>query len=451
MSTGASGQQPAPQPGSNPQSAPTVGGASVAVAGRPTPAPRQASPQQGSQQRTPPAQLAPAGRTMPKSSVPTPQWLRRATVSAVLLSLVTGLVALGMILQSRSALEQQQAATAQLERIQTIHTELLHADALATSSHLQGKAQPEEQGEFDASLAAASRAMISAGQAQPADQEALAALNTQVLDYARTVEQARAANRADQVVGNTYLLQASNSLRTGAVPNLEALSRANSDRITQHSSSSPLIIPILLGIATLALLIWVMVQSARRFRRVLNPGLLTAALSTLVLLILTGQQATTLNSVDGQISRSVQASAEATSTRVLANEARSQEVLSLLDGNDAATHQNAWSAAATKIEPGLNDQQQGLWREYALHHQKVVAASDAGDHELARNLAKNGATFTEFERAVAQSQQDRARISSDTSGERTTLTIVAIASGLLTALACGGAFAGLRRRTREYQ
>lgn len=434
-----SAQAPQQQSGPAHQSAPTIPSAAPAA-------------NQGAATRTPPARLAPANRTLPRSSVPTPQWLRRASVAAVLLSLVTGLVTLGMMLQSRSSLEQQQSATAQLDRIQTIRTELQHADAVAVSAQLQGPEQPEQLAEYDRSLAAASQAMISAGQAQSADQEALSALNTQVLDYARSIEQARAQSRAGNPLAENYLKQASDTLRTGAVPTLEALSKSNSDRITQHSASPTLVVPILLCAATLAVLVWVMVQCARRFRRVLNPGLLAATVATLLMLIMTAQQLTTLGSLDSQINDTVQATGTATHTRAWANEARSREVLGVLDPTNVNEHQTAWRGAADKVQNAeLTPSQRNLWKAYADHVDAVEKAEVANDGERARATARDGKTFDDFDKAIAGTTQDGSRLTNRVDGQRTTLTVAAVAAGLLTVLAVGGSLLGLRRRAREYQ
>lgn len=438
-----SAQAPQQQSGPAHQSAPTIPTAAPAAGGAPA--------NQGAATRTPPARLAPANRTLPRSSVPTPQWLRRASVAAVLLSLVTGLVTLGMMLQSRSSLEQQQSATAQLDRIQTIRTELQHADAVALSAQLQGPEQPEQLAEYDRSLAAASQAMISAGQAQPADQEALSALNTQVLDYARSIEQARAQSRAGNPLTENYLKQASDTLRTGAVPTLEALSKSNSDRITQHSASPPLVVPILLGAATLAVLIWVMVQCARRFRRILNPGLLAASISMLLLLIMAAQQLTTLSSLDNEINGSVSATGTAANTRAWANEARSREVLGVLDPTNVDQHQSAWQEASQRVQNAdLTPLQVKLWDAYADHVDAVEKAALANAGE-ARATARDGKTFEDFDKAITGTTQDGSRLANRVDGQRTTLTVTAVVAGLLTVLAVGGSLLGLRRRAREYQ
>ena len=74
-------------------------------------------------------------------------------------------------------------------------------------------------------------------QAQPADADALAALNAHVLDYAGLVEAARANNRQGLPVGAQYLREASNGLRADALPVADALVEANTaraDRLADH-------------------------------------------------------------------------------------------------------------------------------------------------------------------------------------------------------------------------
>lgn len=369
----------------------------------------------------------------------------------VLFSLLTGLAGLAVMLESRSSLQQQEAATAQLGRIQTIHAELLHADAIATSAHLQGTGQPEGLQAYDASLAEVSRSMISAGQAQPADRDALAALNAQVLDYARAIEQARSQARAGNPVGDTYLMEASSTLRSGAVPTLETLARSNSQRITQHSAGTMMVLPILLAVATLIALAWIMFRSARRFRRVLNPGLVTATVAILVILALASQQVGALAAVGRETTNALNASEKAASARIWANESRSQEVLSLIDRDARQSHDQAWDEADAKVErSSLTAEQQRLWRAYEDHHIEMSNLLGKGDLAGARTEAMNAAPFDAFDQSAAAALDQSAHSASDTGNERTTLTVLAIVVGLLTVIACGGSFWGLRRRTREY-
>ena len=108
--------------------------------------------------------------------------------------------------------------------MQTIETDLLVADANATNTFLVGGLEsPQRRAAYDAALAEVAGLVSQAAQAQPADADALAALNAHVLDYAGLVEAARANNRQGLPVGAQYLRQASNGLRADALPVADAL------------------------------------------------------------------------------------------------------------------------------------------------------------------------------------------------------------------------------------
>ena len=117
---------------------------------------------------------------------------------------------------------------AQLVRVQKIQTNLLSADATATNAFLVGGLEPARQrAAYDQAMRATSGLIAEAARAQPADAEALAALNQQVLSYAASIEQARANNRQGFPVGAQYLRTASTQLRVDALPLLDNLVSAN--------------------------------------------------------------------------------------------------------------------------------------------------------------------------------------------------------------------------------
>ncbi len=134
--------------------------------------------------------------SMRRSMSGTPGRLRVLALSTVAVSLIFALAAFSTFGSTNDALGRGEANTAQLVRIQAIHTNLIRADADATNAFLVGGLEPAAQRtEYTSSLAQAARLIAEAAKAQPADGPALGALNSTMLTYAGLIEQARATNR----------------------------------------------------------------------------------------------------------------------------------------------------------------------------------------------------------------------------------------------------------------
>src|SRR3954465_3509272 len=97
-----------------------------------------------------------------------------------------------------------------------------------------GWSRPPQRQHFTDSVSAASRLIAEAAKAQPADAEALGALNTTLLTYQGLIEKARANNRQGLPVGAQYLKDASAGLRTDALPLVSALVVANEARVSEE-------------------------------------------------------------------------------------------------------------------------------------------------------------------------------------------------------------------------
>jgi len=158
----------------------------------------------------------------------TPSRLRLLSLGLVVLGVLTGLVGAVLFSALAYSLTRAEADTAQLVRVQQIQTNLLTADATATNAFLVGGLEPAAQrAQYDSALTTTSAMIAQAADAQPADAEALAALNQQVLAYAGAIEQARANNRQGLPVGAQYLRSASAQLRAEALPIADNLVAAN--------------------------------------------------------------------------------------------------------------------------------------------------------------------------------------------------------------------------------
>ena len=143
---------------------------------------------------------------------------------AAVVAAAFGLVGAMSLWSSAGALERADHNTAQVVRIQGIYADLVRADADATSSFLVGGIEdPAQRADYDASLDRVATGIADAADAQPADSEALGALNAAVQDYAATIEEARVYNRQGQPVGAQYLSGASATLRSDILPIVKTL------------------------------------------------------------------------------------------------------------------------------------------------------------------------------------------------------------------------------------
>ena len=197
----------ASQPGAAAAAAPVI--APTAPSAPPAP---DSSP--GSAVAGRPAATDRAGRTMD-----TPRRLRLLSLAVMITGIVVGVVGALVFSFLAYSLYRAESDTAQLIRVQQIQTNLLTADATATNAFLVGGLEPPAQrAAYDQALSTTGSLITDAAQAQPADAEALAAVNQQVVSYAAAIEQARANNRQNLPVGSQYLRSASSELRTETLP-----------------------------------------------------------------------------------------------------------------------------------------------------------------------------------------------------------------------------------------
>jgi len=111
-----------------------------------------------------------------------PGRLRVLTLLAVAVSLIFAIAAYSTFEATDGALLRGGDNTAQLVRIQAIHTNLVRADADATNAFLVGGLEPADQrASYLASMSQASNLIAEAAKAQPADGAALGALYRQAL------------------------------------------------------------------------------------------------------------------------------------------------------------------------------------------------------------------------------------------------------------------------------
>ena len=229
-------------------------------------------------------------------------------------------------------------------RAQSIHVDLLRADAVATNAFLIGGletpdvAHPLPRTPCHASPPASPQAAA----AQPADGTALGALSQQVQTYAALVEQARTNNRLGLPVGAQYLTQASAGLRADAIPIIDAVVEANEERAQDEFDRSNSSLQLAIGLVALIGLVAIAVWLAKRTHRYLN-GRLTAAIAlllvALVFTLVAGRAASARPPGPSPTGRSARRS-RWPRRPTAANDARANESLTLIRRGSGAANED---------------------------------------------------------------------------------------------------------------
>ena len=375
------------------QASQQVGGAGVAAppsaaAGATTALPSAAADATVS---TPPDSAAPSpAAKAAESTMSTPQRLRLLSLGVVVVGLVIGVIGALIFTYLAVSLSRARADTAQLIRVQKIQSNLLSADATATNAFLVGGLEPPAQrAAYDQAMSSTSSLIAEAAQAQPADGTALAALNQQVLSYAGMIEQARANNRQGLPIGAQYLRNASAQLRSDALPILNNLVSANAARATDEMKAGAGYVVLVIALLGLGGVIAAQVWLARRFKRKINVGMLASSIVLLVLvigsLIVVLQLRSSLQEISSGSLAAVNTAADA---RINANDAKSNESLTLIARGSGQAFEAAWESSADSVAENLGrltDKPElvGQWQAYTDVHTQIRALDDEGQWDKA--------------------------------------------------------------------
>jgi hypothetical protein len=188
-----------------------------------------------------------------------------------------------------SASSQEAAATEIVERIEplsadaaAVYRSLADADTTLISGYLRpGGPSTEDQQRYDDDIAAAAAGLDAAARRadDPATADRIAYLGRQLPVYSGLVEEARGADRQGQVAGTAHLARASELMDSSMLPVAESLQQRKARALSaafERTRSVP-VAALVLACVTLLCLVVLQVVVARRFRRVLNAGLLAAS------------------------------------------------------------------------------------------------------------------------------------------------------------------------------
>jgi hypothetical protein len=334
-----------------------------------------------------------------ESTMSTPQRLRLLSLGVVVVGLVIGVIGALIFTYLAVSLSRAKADTAQLIRVQKIQSNLLSADATATNAFLVGGLEPPAQrAAYDQAMSSTSSLIAEAAQAQRADGTALAALNQQVLGYAAMIEQARANNRQGLPVGAQYLRNASAQLRSEALPVLDNLVSANAARAEDEMTVGAGYVVLVLTLLALGGVIAGQIWLARRFKRKINVGMLAGSIVLFVLAVVSLIVVVQLHSALSQISSgSLAAVNTAADARIDANDAKSNESLTLIARGSGQAFEAAWKSSANSVTESvgrLTDKPElvSQWQAYTDVHTQIRALDDGGQWDKAVAKATGSAS-----------------------------------------------------------
>ena len=334
-----------------------------------------------------------------ETTMSTPQRLRLLSLGVVVVGLVIGVIGALIFTYLAVSLSRAKADTAQLIRVQKIQSNLLSADATATNAFLVGGLEPPAQrAAYDQAMSSTSSLIAEATQAQRADGTALAALNLQVLGYAAMIEQARANNRQGLPVGAQYLRNASAQLRSEALPVLDNLVSANAARAADEMTVGAGYVVLVLTLLALGGVIAAQTWLARRFKRKINVGMLAGSIVLFVLAVVSLIVVVQLHSALNQISSgSLAAVNTAADARIDANDAKSNESLTLIARGSGQAFEAAWKSSANSVTESvgrLTDKPElvSQWQAYTDVHTQIRALDDGGQWDKAVAKATGSAS-----------------------------------------------------------
>jgi hypothetical protein len=397
----------------------------------------------------------------------TPGRMRAFLLLTAAMSLVFGLAAAQGFRLSDGALKRAEANAVQLVRIQAIHTNLVSANADATNAFLVGGLEPPDQRQhFVDSMANAAKLIAEAATAQPADRDALGALNQTLLTYEGLIEQARANNRQGLPIGSQYLKDANAVLQEDSLPLVKALVQANEERVDTEFDGvgHGTVWIVVAGLLTVLVFAVTVRWLARRTHRYVNVPIAVGAALVLLTTIIGG---VALSSASGDASDTRANAYDKTlalsRARIAAYDARSNESLTLIARGSGDAFDKAYNAAAAAVDDQLGkstvDGLESRWNEYKRVHGEVRKADTGGDWDRAVTMAvgktkanNSVTTFSAFDQSSAEQLKSTSEaVASELSDSRDGLPPIGwlglpigIAAALLVAW-------GMSQRLEEYR
>ncbi|ABG95393.1 possible membrane protein [Rhodococcus jostii RHA1] len=407
-------------------------------------------------------------------------------LSVLGIALVTAALATGAITSAAIGARQQRIETLRTHTepltyaAERLYSSLSIADAAAATSFISGGVEPiDVRNRYNQAIGDASNALVTASNGVDSTDAAALALLSEIsrdlADYTSLIATARANNRSGNPVGVAYLSDASTMMQDTILPAAESLyseqSRAVADtqvltaRLPRAASA--------VAVALLVALVLAQVYLARKSKRRVNPGLVLASLLAATLLIwLAAATLVSTAATDRARTQGAQPLGTITQARILAQQARADETLALLQrGSDEQSEVDyaRRSAELADILGALQDGDHGpattppidaavtALGDWRRAHTMLQEKLDVGDYPGAKAIAigpadsASPATFAALDESL-QDGIDRFR-SEELDGMADayrSLSLLAVGSmviGVLCGFAVGG---GIWPRLNEY-
>nr|WP_225929158.1 hypothetical protein [Rhodococcus opacus] len=276
--------------------------------------------------------------------VSTPGRLSVLGIALVVAALATGAVTSAAIGARQQRIDTLRTHTEPLTyAAERLYSSLSIADAAAATSFISGGVEPiAVRNRYNQAIGDASNALVTASNGVDSTDAAalgqLSEVSRNLAAYTTLVATARANNRSGNPVGVAYLSDASSMMQDTILPAAERLyseqSRAVAD--TQVLTGRLPRVAFAATVALLVALVLAQVYLARKSKRRINPGLVVASLLAATLLIwLAGAALVSTAATDRARTEGAQPLATITQARILAQQARADETLALLQrGSD---------------------------------------------------------------------------------------------------------------------
>jgi len=413
--------------------------------------------------------------------VSTPGRLSVLGIALVTAALMTGAITSAAIGARQQRIETLRTHTEPLTyAAERLYSSLSIADAAAATSFISGGVEPiAVRNRYNQAIGDASNALVTASNGVASTDAAALALLSEVsrnlADYTSLIATARANNRSGNPVGVAYLSDASAMMQDTILPAAESLYSEQSRSVadTQVLTGRLPRAAFAVAVALLVALVVAQVYLARKSKRRVNPGLVLASLLAATLLIwLAAATLVSTAATDRARTEGAQPLGTITQARILAQQARADETLALLQrGSDEQSEVDYTrrSAELADILGGLQDGDHGpattppidaavtALADWRRAHTMLQEKLDVGDYPGAKAIAigpadsASPATFAALDESL-QDGIDRFR-SEELDGMADayrSLSLLAVGSmviGVLCGFAVGG---GIWPRLNEY-
>lgn len=396
---------------------------------------------------------------------------RIALMAVVLIAavLAVGVAASATVSDRQQRLEALRSHTEPLaDAAQRIYSALSSANTTAATAFLAGGVEPRSvRDRYDAAIGQASAGLVTASNGVAANDiqslTLLTDISNQLAVYTGMMATTRTSNRDGRPLGVAYLTESSTLLQQSILPDAEQLYRNQAEAVmAAERSVSPSRAVIAAAVLALGMLVLAQVFLARRSRRRVNPGLVSASVLMMILavwLAVAGSVSTRAANgarVDGGAPLGV-----AVAARILVQQARADEILGLLNrGSDTASdirfEQRTAQVASLLAEHPVDGAQEALSGWIGAHDQ-IENKLGSGDYRGAVTIARDDgaqrstAQFSRLDQALGD---DIARLRdlqrTGITHAYVALSALPVGAAAISVLAALAVAAGVAPRLNEY-